>query len=54
MSEIARDVRVWLNRLSECRNPLYLGLGVKYDFERRAVLELATGQSFESCAVYLR
>lgn len=54
MSEIARDARVWLNRMSECRNPLYLGLGVKYDFERRAVLELATGQSYESCAAYLR
>lgn len=54
MTESVRDARVWLNRLSECHNPLYLGLGVKYDFERRVVLELATGQPFGSCAAYLR
>ncbi len=50
---ILRDVRVWANRVRECRNPRLLASAASYDFQRRQLLEFATGRPAAEVATYL-
>jgi len=48
-----RDAKVWASRARECRNPLLLASAVNHDFQRRRLLELATGRPAAEVAMYL-
>ena len=42
-----REVKVWMLRALECRNPLILAQALRYDWQRREMLRFCTGLQFE-------
>lgn len=54
MSPVARTLRVWAGRASECRRPHLLLSALRYDRERRRMLSFATGEPAEVIDGYIR
>jgi hypothetical protein len=54
MSTVFRDLKIWGNRILECRNPLLWASALNYDLQRIRLLELATKQPSNTTASYMR
>ena len=42
-----REVKVWISRARECRNPLILAQALRFDWRRREMLRFCTGLQFD-------
>lgn len=49
-----RELKLWIKRISECRNPYLLATAARHEWRRKSLLKFATGLSMQQLLDYVR